>query len=91
MKKNVTITLPDEVARWARVEAAKAGMSLSRWIGDRLERDRRPQATGSVETDWLDAPLWPSIPEPLPTRQRLHEMPAVNRHGIADRENRGRR
>lgn len=30
--KNVTITLPDDVAQRARVEAAKAGLSLSAWF-----------------------------------------------------------
>jgi hypothetical protein len=34
--KNVTITLPDHLAREARVEAARQGKSLSRWIAERL-------------------------------------------------------
>ena len=37
--KNVTITLDEKVAHWARVEAAKSGMSLSRWIGTVLARE----------------------------------------------------
>lgn len=35
--KNVTVTLPEEVAAWARVEAARLEMSLSRFIGAILE------------------------------------------------------
>jgi len=39
MKKlrNVTITLDEEVARWARMEAAKAETSVSRLLGKILE------------------------------------------------------
>jgi hypothetical protein len=35
--KNVTITLNEEVARWARMEAAKADTSVSRLLGQILE------------------------------------------------------
>lgn len=38
--KNVTITLDERLAKWARVEAAKAGKSLSRWIGDLVSHAR---------------------------------------------------
>jgi hypothetical protein len=36
--KNVTVTLSEKTAAWARVEAAKQNMSLSRFIGDLLEQ-----------------------------------------------------
>ncbi len=32
--KNVTITLPDDLARWLRVRAAEDDRSVSRWIAD---------------------------------------------------------
>jgi len=35
--KNVTITLDEEVARWARIRAAEREMSLSRPIGEMLK------------------------------------------------------
>jgi hypothetical protein len=38
--KNVTITLDEETARWAKVEAARSGKSLSRMLGELL-RERR--------------------------------------------------
>lgn len=38
--KNVTITLDEETIRWARVEAAKRGISLSRLTAELL-RERR--------------------------------------------------
>ena len=34
--KNVTISMDETVAAWARIEAAKAGKSLSRFVGDVL-------------------------------------------------------
>ena len=34
--KNVTITLDEEVARWARIRAAESDTSLSRLVGEML-------------------------------------------------------
>ena len=34
--KNVTISMDETVAAWARIEAARAGKSLSRFVGDVL-------------------------------------------------------
>ena len=34
--RNVTITLDEETARWARVEAARRDVSVSRFIGEML-------------------------------------------------------
>ncbi len=34
--KNVTITLDEEVARWARIRAAEEDTSLSRMVGEML-------------------------------------------------------
>jgi hypothetical protein len=47
--RNVTVTLDEEVARWARVEAAGNEMSLSRFLGGllkqrMLEKDNYEQA-----------------------------------------------
>jgi len=36
--KNVTVTMPEEVARWARIHAARQGKSVSRMIGELVER-----------------------------------------------------
>jgi hypothetical protein len=36
--RNVTITLDEEVARWARVRAAEANTSVSRLLGGELRR-----------------------------------------------------
>jgi hypothetical protein len=37
-KRNVTITLPTELVREAKVLAAKQGVSLNAWIFERLDR-----------------------------------------------------
>ena len=41
--KNVTITLPEEIALWLRAQAAENGHSVSRWLADLLERMRRQE------------------------------------------------
>ena len=41
--KNVTVTLDEETAAWARVHAAERGMSVSRMLGELL-RQRMHQA-----------------------------------------------
>ena len=41
MLKNVTVTLPEEVARWARRKAADENTSVSRLIGRILEEQMR--------------------------------------------------
>jgi plasmid stability protein len=39
--KNITITLDDETAAWARVQAAEHGMSLSRFVGEVIHKKMR--------------------------------------------------
>ena len=41
--KNVTITLPDDVARWLRVKAAENDRSVAGWIVELLTRMRRQE------------------------------------------------
>ena len=38
--KNITITLPEDLARWLRVRAAEDDRSVSRWIRELLDRQR---------------------------------------------------
>ena len=54
--RNVTITLPDDLARRARVEAAKADKSLSRFVSEIVESalGSKPRAT-STENPQLEA------------------------------------
>jgi hypothetical protein len=93
--KNITITLQETVAKWARVEAAKAGMSLSRWIGHRLEDDmhgrnsREPRPVRDLE-DFLSGPGWPSV-GPMPKREEIYDRPALLRHKHSDLRDRPKR
>ena len=87
--KNVTITLDEKVAHWARVEAAKAGKSLSRWIGERLAAEMRKPVPATPEQmaalrAILDGPGFPGIAENLPTREELYDRPALRRHKSPD-------
>ena len=43
--KNVTITLDERVAHWARIRAAEADTSLSRFLGRILEERMEQEAT----------------------------------------------
>jgi hypothetical protein len=39
--KNITITLDEQAAAWARVQAAERNMSLSRYVGEMLREKMR--------------------------------------------------
>ena len=43
--RNVTITLDEETVRWARIEAAKRGTSVSRLVGGMLTEHMKSAAT----------------------------------------------
>jgi hypothetical protein len=87
--KNVTISLDEETAAWARVEAAKAGKSLSRYVGDLLARQRGTVGEDSwkVLKEFLDGPGYPGISKNLPSRDELYddrEAELVRRHEHPD-------
>lgn len=74
--KNVTISLEEEVARWARIRAAEAETSVSRLVGEML-REKMVSEQGyraareqffSVRPRRLREPG-----KPLPTRQQVHD------------------
>ena len=47
MKRNVTIALDEETARWLRVEAARQDISVASFVADLL--DRRMGSAGGYE------------------------------------------
>ncbi len=52
--KNVTVTMDDAVADWARMEAARRNTSVSRLIGEMLaEKMRHDDAYERAMQDWL--------------------------------------
>jgi hypothetical protein len=74
--RNVTITLDEETARWARVEAAKQDTSVSQLISAML----RERMLGSHEYETARKRYWSQEPrahrrpgDRYPTRDELHE------------------
>jgi hypothetical protein len=78
--KNITLTLDDETAAWARVHAAQKGMSLSRFLGDLLHRTMNE----SQEYEVAMARFFALKPFPLsdgntpyPKREELYDRPSL--------------
>lgn len=78
--KNVTITLPDDLARWLRIRAAEDDRSVSRWVAELLAGMRRREdkydvamkrylAMKPVKIDWPDGRR--------PTREELYDRPGL--------------
>lgn len=74
--KNVTITLPEKAADWARREAAKRKMSVSRFVGEMLERHMKEnrQYEAARRRFMAQHPIALKGPgEKYPTREELHD------------------
>lgn len=75
MKRNVTITLDDATARWARVEAARRDTSLSDFLAsllrERMSRDT--EYARAMEAYLATQPVRLSDGGPYPSRETLHE------------------
>ncbi len=74
--KNVTITLEEKVARWARIKAAQENTSVSRLVGDMLrEKMLHEEAYGvSMEHYLSQKPLkLKKASVRYPSRSELHE------------------
>jgi hypothetical protein len=54
--RNITIKIPDEVALWARRKAAEENTSVSRLVGEMLERQMR-----LTDEYWRAFEHWKSI------------------------------
>lgn len=76
MKRNVTVTLDEETARWVRVEAAKQDTSVSAFLGEVLaERRRRAEGYEAAHAIFMARQPRPlrKPGEPLPTRDEIHQ------------------
>ncbi len=74
--KNITITLDEETAAWARVHAAKRNVSLSRYIGELLQRHMREAREYEVAMKryFAQKPVMLRGPgERYPTRDESHD------------------
>ena len=73
--KNMTLSLPDDVARWTRVWAAEHDMSVSKMLSTVLEQ--RMRASGHYEqamTSFLKRkPACLKRQGSYPTREAVHE------------------
>ena len=78
--KNVTISLPEDLARWLRVKAAEDDRSVSRWIAELLERRRRKEDEydAAMERYLAIKPRKLAWPEGRrPTREELYDRPGL--------------
>jgi len=83
--KNVTITLREEVAEWLRIEAAKAGLSMSAFVSDILETrmGRGKDQIAGLEL-FLSGTGFPGLSTGLPKREELYDRAALDRHEHSD-------
>ena len=83
--KNVTITLREEIAEWLRIEAAKAGLSMSAFVGGLLETrmGRGKEQIVGLEI-FLGGPGFPGLAADLPKRDELYDRAAADRHEYSD-------
>lgn len=74
--KNITITLDEDVARWAKIHAAKQEKSLSRLVGEMLKQKMLEEEHYQVAMQhYLSQPPL-QLKEPgsvYPKREDLHE------------------
>jgi hypothetical protein len=71
--KNVTVSMDDAVAEWARLEAARRNTSVSRLLGELLaEKMRHDDAYERALQDWLHRErAWASDGRPYPAERLL--------------------
>ena len=77
--KNITITLDDDTASQARVEAARQNVSLSRFVGELLQKELREsqQYNEAMQRYFNNKFVIHRQPgERLPTREELHDRSA---------------
>ena len=78
--KNVTITLDEEVARWARIMAAEQNTSVSRLVGELLrEKMLEEQDYQIAMQQYLSQPpkVLKAPGEKFPAREALYERKSL--------------
>lgn len=76
MKRNITISVDEEVARWARIKAAEKDTSVSRLLAEQLERQMlQDREYEQAKERFLSRPArrLRSDDTPYPKREALHE------------------
>ena len=79
MKRNVTITLDEATARWARVEAARRDTSLSEFLASvlREEMQEEDRYQHAMEEYLAREPVALKRRGRYPTRSAVHERPRI--------------
>lgn len=81
--KNVTVTLDEDTATRARMQAAERNMSLSRYIGEVLRKElRHADEYQAAYRAWReDRKPWPLKGPPVryPKREELYDRPVFRR------------
>jgi hypothetical protein len=80
--KNITITLDEQTAKWAREQAATQGLSLSRYVGEVLRKQLpKAQSYERAMKEFLSQEPWllrrPG--EKLPTRDEIYDRGMLRR------------
>ena len=92
MRRNVTVTLDEDTARWIRVEAARADMSVSQFLGEVLaERRRRAEGYEAARDLFLSREPRPlrGPDDPLPSRDEVHERSGRANSDVSSRSPEG--
>ena len=73
--RNVTVTLDEETARWARVEAAQRDMSVSSLLREMLERAKAAHESypGAMQRFGSRQPVGLKRRGSYPSREELHD------------------
>lgn len=73
--KNVTVTMDETVADWARIEAARRSTSVSRMIGEMLaEKMRHDDGYERAMRDWMQTRERSWVSDgPFLTREEAHD------------------
>jgi hypothetical protein len=73
--KNVTITMEEPVAEWARMEAARRNTSVSRLVGELLaDKMRHDDAYDRAMNEWSGrVRTWKSNGKGYPGRDETHD------------------
>ena len=78
-RRNVTITLEEDVARWARVKAAERDTSVSQLVGDMLKEDmQREDAYAAAMREMIAIVKPVKFEKPggrFPARDELYDRP----------------
>jgi len=79
--KNITITLDEETARRVRVRAAEQDMSVSRYVGELVQRDlRHSREYEEAMQRYLSRGPFKELtgsPQRYPTRDEVHDRAAL--------------